>query len=391
MEAPPTQTSPASTSPNGTPVRNNSKNKLDQCTDESRQPSVEGILDARKVTTHVVQKEAKPSMIGKRKTPQSKPGLGGGRKGLGGQKLTSKNFDEMEKEALKQDEERSKLAEKLEETDLRGEGSEKSARLAYEDLTAAQKKAEQQMKDMNPQKKKQMERLGMGVGHVGSQSHSAWASMDVIDQQGPVTQKPTVSSYNTDNSFFDSYSRPSGGGGYSSGYGGGRGYGDPPSYSEQRTSGYSSYSSGPSQDQKFSKHSAFADDPQEFSSFSSERRSEDRYSSAGSNTGPGSRGGKAGGSFTSPYSDDDLKKNRYRGFGSDQVFSRNTGDDFHSNQSKFSGSSSISSDEYFGRKPQGGSDNSEAGYTQIREGVSKMKNKLSDMIGSIQDRYYRDS
>ena len=43
----------------------------------------------------------------------------------------------------------------------------RSARLAYEDLTAAQKKAEQQMKDMNPQKKKQMERLGMGVGHVG--------------------------------------------------------------------------------------------------------------------------------------------------------------------------------------------------------------------------------
>ena len=38
-----------------------------------------------------------------------------------------------------------------------------------------------------------------------SQSHSAWASMDVIDQQGPVSQKPSASTYNTDNSFFDRY------------------------------------------------------------------------------------------------------------------------------------------------------------------------------------------
>ena len=57
-------------------------------------------------------------MIGKRKTPQSKPGLGSARKGLGGQKLASKNFDEAEKEALKHDEERGKLSEKLEKTSL---------------------------------------------------------------------------------------------------------------------------------------------------------------------------------------------------------------------------------------------------------------------------------
>ena len=43
-------------------------------------------------------------MIGKRKGP-SKPGLGG-RKGLGGQKVTSKNFEDAEKEATREDEER---------------------------------------------------------------------------------------------------------------------------------------------------------------------------------------------------------------------------------------------------------------------------------------------
>lgn len=49
--------------------------------------------------------ESKPSVIGKRRVPQSKPGLGG-RKGLGGQKLTSKNFEEAEKEATREDKER---------------------------------------------------------------------------------------------------------------------------------------------------------------------------------------------------------------------------------------------------------------------------------------------
>ena len=48
--------------------------------------------------------ESKSSVIGKRRGP-SKPGLGG-KKGLGGQKVTSKNFEEAEKEAAREDEER---------------------------------------------------------------------------------------------------------------------------------------------------------------------------------------------------------------------------------------------------------------------------------------------
>lgn len=42
-----------------------------------------------------------------------------------------------------------------------------STRLAYEDLSAAQKRAEQQqLRDLNPHQQKQLERLGMGVGRV---------------------------------------------------------------------------------------------------------------------------------------------------------------------------------------------------------------------------------
>lgn len=43
----------------------------------------------------------------------------------------------------------------------------RSTRLAYEDFTAAQKRAEQQqLRDLNPHQQKQLERLGMGVGRV---------------------------------------------------------------------------------------------------------------------------------------------------------------------------------------------------------------------------------
>ena len=100
-----------------------------------------------------------------------------------------------------------------------------------------------------------------------SQSHSAWASMDVIDQQGPVSQKPSASTYNTDNSFFDRYrlscdvrlpqsvslsllscvvspGRVEAGTEVVGGYGSGRSYGDPPSYSERQFGGQSSHSAG---------------------------------------------------------------------------------------------------------------------------------------------------
>ena len=56
-EPPATASPPNSTSPNGgTPVRNNSKNKLDQITDESRQPRVDGLLDAGRVSVQPTQK-----------------------------------------------------------------------------------------------------------------------------------------------------------------------------------------------------------------------------------------------------------------------------------------------------------------------------------------------
>lgn len=38
-------------------------------------------------------------------------------------------------------------------------------RLAYEDLSIKQKKTEEKIKATDPQKAKQLERLGMGFGH----------------------------------------------------------------------------------------------------------------------------------------------------------------------------------------------------------------------------------
>lgn len=65
-----------------------------------------------------------------------------------------------------------------------------------------------------------------------SHSHSAAASMGLIDQEGPVDRKPTVGKYTSDSSFFDSYSESS-----RHSY---KRDEEPPSYSERQFGGYSS-------------------------------------------------------------------------------------------------------------------------------------------------------
>ena len=146
-----------------------------------------------------------------------------------------------------------------------------------------------------------------------SHSHSAAASMGLIDQEGPIDRKPTVGKYTSDNSFFDSYSE-----GSRHSY---RRDEEPPSYSERQFGGYSALpKSGGSQgilhththththtltlihhilsspsDQKFSKHSAFADNPQSYSSFSTKdpSPSSPSYTSYTSSTSSSSRGGNS--------------------------------------------------------------------------------------------------
>nr|XP_028584589.1 ADP-ribosylation factor GTPase-activating protein 3 isoform X6 [Podarcis muralis] len=146
-------------------------------------------------TTH--SKEAS-SML-KKKPNQVRKGLGAKKGGLGAQKMSSKSFNEIEKQAqavdkMKEDMHASKRTEKEEPL-------VSSLRLAYKDL-------EIQMKDekinMAGKKKTEVERLGMGFNSNRSGiSHSVTSDMQMIEQETPIMAKPRKKYNNNDD--VDSY------------------------------------------------------------------------------------------------------------------------------------------------------------------------------------------
>uniref|UniRef100_A0A8C6L0T0 ADP-ribosylation factor GTPase-activating protein 3 n=1 Tax=Nothobranchius furzeri TaxID=105023 RepID=A0A8C6L0T0_NOTFU len=111
--------------------------------------------------------------------------------GLGAQKVSSKNFSELEKKAqaadkLREKEERSTAA----RTNATPEEAP-SMRLAYKDLEQQRKVEEQKLKGLEGKKKEQAERLGMGLGIRGGVSHSVTSDMHIIQQESPLGAKTT--------------------------------------------------------------------------------------------------------------------------------------------------------------------------------------------------------
>ncbi|XP_062404997.1 ADP-ribosylation factor GTPase-activating protein 2 isoform X2 [Sardina pilchardus] len=131
-------------------------------------------------------KEVKSSIIGKKKPTTTKKGLGT-RKGLGAQKVSSKSFTEVEKQA--------QVAEKLREeqhAEAKKQAEESvvaSMRLAYKELEIDRKMEEKKIQNLQGKKKEQAERLGMGFGQRSAVSHSVMSDMQVIEQETPVGAK----------------------------------------------------------------------------------------------------------------------------------------------------------------------------------------------------------
>lgn len=145
------------------------------------------------------------STIGVRKIQPKKSGLGG-KKGLGATKVKT-NFADIEQKATLADQ----LKEPVMEKKLTAEEEEEaiqSVRLAYHDLSIKKTKEEERLKNIDPTKAKQMERLGMGFNYrTGGVSHSALTDMQTINQEN---NAPKISSKSyereSSNDFFDDYS-----------------------------------------------------------------------------------------------------------------------------------------------------------------------------------------
>ncbi|KAM8740160.1 ADP-ribosylation factor GTPase-activating protein 3 isoform 1-T1 [Acanthopagrus schlegelii] len=126
----------------------------------------------------------------KKKPAAAKKTLASKKGGLGAQKVSSKSFSALEKQA--------QAADKLREStgaakkNIQPEESiAPSLRLTYKDLEQQRKKEEQKLKGLEGKKKEQAERLGMGLGMRSGVSHSVTSDMHMIQQEDPQGTKTT--------------------------------------------------------------------------------------------------------------------------------------------------------------------------------------------------------
>ncbi|XP_043230749.1 ADP-ribosylation factor GTPase-activating protein 2-like isoform X1 [Amphibalanus amphitrite] len=155
-------------------------------------PRVEHVLGT---SPQAAPQQIRKSTIGQRRPAGGKLGarkLGGG---LGAQKV-KKDFSEIERQAEQADMMKVQAAEaKKEEARQTAEEQERqlaSVRLAYQDLSLEQRKQTDRVKNMDPKKAEQLERLGMGFGggNSGAVSHSAFSDMETIEQSAPASAEP---------------------------------------------------------------------------------------------------------------------------------------------------------------------------------------------------------
>ncbi|PIK56792.1 ADP-ribosylation factor GTPase-activating protein 2 [Apostichopus japonicus] len=332
-------------------------------------PNVEPALSVS--PSQVVAKQTpRKSTIGQRKPQSAKKGLGV-KKGLKAQKVKT-NFDEIESAAQQADKMREEKVFKEQKQKVQSKEEEEaklaSMRLAYKDMDIEMKKREETLKKEDPNKAKQMERLGMGFGSRGGISHSAISDMQTIEQVNPVKSKGRKA---RNQDFFDDYE---------------------PKYSSRSSSRYKDSfiiedANDDDEDDGYKNTSndwEFLDKPSQ----SSRQSSYDSIKPMGGD----SRSRSKKSTENSQPSDEASKRfSGAKSISSAQFFGNESLDyETKSKLENFSGSGSISSADLFGddsSKSQnyGGSDYS-AIRDGMREGVSAVAGKVSGIMSSIQVR-----
>ncbi|XP_072382005.1 ADP-ribosylation factor GTPase-activating protein 2 isoform X1 [Diabrotica undecimpunctata] len=339
--------------------------------------------------THV---EPKKSTIGARKPAAKKSTLGAKKSGLGATKVKT-NFAEIEKEAELAEELRAKAAEdelKMAALTVKEQEERDAAvRLAYKDLSVQQQKKEEQLRKEDPKKAAQLERLGMGLGARTGVSHSAISDMQTIEQENIKSPSSTVTSLGQlrlliDNGLImdDDFH-----GNTLSMIRNSNSYGN-----SKLNSFMTDLAETKSESSKSSKDSwVIIDDPPEkpkSSSYEKEREREREREKPPRNLEPISNTDEA-----------QKKFGNAKAISSDQFFNDGSADyEAQANLSRFQGSSSISSAEFFGNGREANySSNNVPAYDledvkeSVRQGVTKVAGKLgsmaNDLMSSIQDRY----
>ncbi|XP_049294987.1 ADP-ribosylation factor GTPase-activating protein 2 isoform X2 [Anopheles funestus] len=381
--------------------------------------------------TSEVPIEPVKSTIGVRKIQPKKGGLGAKKGGLGATRVKT-NFAEIEERANMAD--KLKLAPAPEKIITEEEKAETlaSVRLAYQDLSIKQHKEEEKLKAIDPNKAKQIERLGMGFGRASGVSHSALTDMKTLTQEETTRSgAPVTKPYDRDDS-------SSGGGGGGGGVGGGNNSGNGGNdFFDDYSIIYGFSGSGKGADMSEATQMGFdtlepidSKRPTVKTMFSpagggslkggaTSISDQPTYSRAGGNSSSSSSNNSSnrrnGSHQSQPVDNSDAAQKKFgsaKGISSDQFFGdEQSGYDRSSNLSKFQGSTSISSADYFGHGSSsmgsgggagrsGGSRGPALQYNgpdledvreSVRQGVTKVAGRISslasDVMNSIQDKY----
>jgi len=327
------------------------------------------------------------STIGQRKPQPKKGGLGAKKTGGLGASKVKKDFAEIEREAELADlgrekavEEKKVSAQNKEEDEVKAAAS---MRLAYQDLSIEQKKTEDKIRTVDPKKANQVERLGMGVAKKGGFSHSAITEISTIDQEEPSTGSSSsrMASFNRKSNFEDEFEFLVGGDDWKTGNNNNRIDKEPSNSSwekEFEVMKTTSKSESKSKSDSDNWLNSFDDQPKKASN-ERMKRPETLSTTSSSST------------F------DSSKYSSAKAISSDMLFGNEKESAPDANLSRFQGSSSISSADYFGRQettPAGRglqTPDMDDVKESVRMGVTKVAGRLSGLasgaLSSIQDKY----
>ncbi|CAF0933569.1 unnamed protein product [Adineta ricciae] len=323
--------------------------------------------------------DPKKSTIGQRRAPATK-------KGFGAQRVST-DFKEIERNVQEQEKYREEHAQleikNREEHEKQMEKQMANLKFAYQDMNKQREIEEAKLKQSNPKKAEQMERLGMGFGARSGVSHSAMTDMQTIQQEG-VTTTRNVSLASRNRDFFDDF-EPAG---FSS-----------RSNNDRRLSEDNDENPSKLDDDFFKPKSSakpmdsFSADwevidqkstNKDYGSSGSNKSSSSNYNSSTANSGAYGSSSKSSTSYNAASAGDTQKRfSNAKAISSDQFFNRDSDNDRSNVSTRFQGNTSISSEEYFdnpNRKPNS------SGYQGIdiatmtadfKDGVSKAAGKLS--------------
>uniref|UniRef100_A0A671X860 ADP-ribosylation factor GTPase-activating protein 2 n=1 Tax=Sparus aurata TaxID=8175 RepID=A0A671X860_SPAAU len=294
----------------------------------------------------------------------------GAKKGLGAQKVSSKSFSEVEKQA--------QVAEKMREeqaAEVKKQAEESivaSMRLAYKELEIDRKMEEKKIQNMEGKKREQAERLGMGFGSRSAVSHSVMSEMQVIEQESPIGAK------SSSRSKLDMFDEP----GFTSG---------PPKYKDNPfTVGDSFGSRWDTEGGTASFTTSWAlekEDPKEEVTISSIQPIGERLPS------------RRKAEVSAPVSESSEARQKFanaKAISSDMFFGRETSAEYDAKTrlENMSGSTSISSADLFGDGRASGFDSvlpSGPDIAQFKQGVKTVAGKMAvlanGVMNTIQDRY----